>query len=448
MTAPERCRRAAPAAASPLRPLRLFALFFRIGALNELQYRANLAVQLFQSVDRARSPGWPSSPSSSARRRNLGGWTQSELLAVMGVHILMGGVIRTAIQPNMERLMTDVRQGTLDFILTKPEDAQVMISVREFRIWQAVDIVVGASCSAIAIGQLETAIGLGPALVFAGALLLGARDDLLLLADPDDRGVLDRPDGRAPRAVRGHLPVGPLAGDDLPGLAADRLTFLVPIAFAVTVPAEALTSRLTLETLALAAAFAVGLCSWSRAGSGGSGCGTTRGRRPERRSSVRRLARCSSSWSAATVIRPATSSTPNVSCVPVRAQPSGPRASSDRQRRGADAGVRRRGRLEVGARRAQPLARLDPRPVRMVLGLELAEPDVPDLLLDRDQVADDLGRRPLAGRRRLLRRARGAAAASAAGRRRRAGRGRAARRRRPPSSTASAAGRCRIATAA
>ena len=37
------------------------------------------------------------------------------------------------------------------------------------------------------------------------------------------------------------------------------LTFLVPIAFAVTVPAEALTGRLTPEMLGLAALFAIGL---------------------------------------------------------------------------------------------------------------------------------------------------------------------------------------------
>ena len=44
-----------------------------------------------------------------------------------------------------------------------------------------------------------------------------------------------------------------------PGWLRISLTFLVPIAFAVTVPAQALTSRLTPETLALAAGFAVGL---------------------------------------------------------------------------------------------------------------------------------------------------------------------------------------------
>ena len=55
----------------------------------------------------------------------------------------MGGVIGTFIQPNMERLMEDVRQGTLDFVLTKPDDAQVLVSVREIRIWQLVDVVIG-----------------------------------------------------------------------------------------------------------------------------------------------------------------------------------------------------------------------------------------------------------------------------------------------------------------
>jgi ABC-2 type transport system permease protein len=42
-----------------------------------------------------------------------------------------------------------------------------------------------------------------------------------------------------------------------PGWLRISLTFLVPIAFAVTVPAEALTARLTPETLALAAGFTV-----------------------------------------------------------------------------------------------------------------------------------------------------------------------------------------------
>ena len=35
--------------------------------------------------------------------------TQPELLAVLGVFMLMGGIIQTAVQPNMQRLMTEIQ---------------------------------------------------------------------------------------------------------------------------------------------------------------------------------------------------------------------------------------------------------------------------------------------------------------------------------------------------
>ena len=144
----------------PLRPLRLFGLYFRVGAMNELQYRANLAIQLFQSV-MALVTGLIVLGLVFGQTTNLGGWSQAELLAVMGVHILMGGIIGTAIQPNMERLMTDVRQGTLDFILTKPEDAQVLVSVREFRIWQSSTSSSAAVVLGVALVQIQGGIGSG-----------------------------------------------------------------------------------------------------------------------------------------------------------------------------------------------------------------------------------------------------------------------------------------------
>ena len=54
----------------------------------------------------------------------------------MGIHILIGGLIGTLIQPNMVRLMEEVRDGKLDFALTKPDDAQLLVSVRDVRIWR------------------------------------------------------------------------------------------------------------------------------------------------------------------------------------------------------------------------------------------------------------------------------------------------------------------------
>ena len=247
----------------PLRPLRLFGVFFRIGALNELQYRANFAIQLFQSAI-ALGTGLAVLGLVFSQTPELNGWSQPELLAVFGVHILMGGIIGTFIQPNMIRLMNDVRQGTLDFVLTKPEDAQVLVSVREVRIWQVVDAVVGIIVLAIAVGQLQVGFGFGQAALFAVALVLGGVTIycfwLILTVGAFWVVRMDQ----IVELFEGLYQSGRWPVTIYPGWLRISLTFLVPIAFAVTVPAEALTSRLTPETLALAAGFAIALFAFTR----------------------------------------------------------------------------------------------------------------------------------------------------------------------------------------
>jgi ABC-2 type transport system permease protein len=246
-----------------MRPFQLFWSFFRIGAMNELQYRANFAVQLVQSVI-SLGTGLAVLALVFSQTRSLNGWSQPELLVVMGVYVLMNGIVQTAIQPNMEKLIEDVRQGTLDFVLTKPDDAQVLTSVREVRIWHAVDVGVGLIVLGVAIGQLQSGIGLVAAGAFLVALLLGALmiycfwmiltisafwvvrvDEIVELFS----GVYQS--GRFPVTI-------------YPDWLRFGLTFLVPIAFAVTIPAEGLTGRLTPTTLLGAAAFAVVLLGFTR----------------------------------------------------------------------------------------------------------------------------------------------------------------------------------------
>jgi ABC-2 type transport system permease protein len=234
---------------------RLVWLFFRIGALNEMQYRVNFFIQLLQSF-MALVTGLAVLALVFSYTEALAGWTPLELLAVMGVHILMGGVIRVTIQPNMERLMADVQQGTLDYALTKPVDSQLIVSVREIRIWQMVDIVMGLLVLLVAVIQLQTRVGVWHAAGFVVSLLLGGLMiySFWLILTTGAFWIV-----RMDQIVElfqgvyqaGRWPVG-----IYPGWLRASLTFLVPIAFAVTVPAEALTGRLTLSTLALAAGLA------------------------------------------------------------------------------------------------------------------------------------------------------------------------------------------------
>ena len=238
-----------------MRAARLLWLFFRVGALNELQYRANFWLQLLQSAI-AIGTGLAVLGLVFSQTPTLNGWRPAELLAVMGVHTLMGGVIGTMIQPNMERLREDIRQGTFDFALTKPEDSQVLSSVREVRIWRSVDVIVGGVILAIALGQLGKAVGAPDALAFGVALILGALMVYCFwLLITTVAFWIVRIDQIA-ELFEGVYQSGRWPVDVYPGWLRISLTYLVPIAFAVTLPAQALTGRLTIETLAIAAVFA------------------------------------------------------------------------------------------------------------------------------------------------------------------------------------------------
>jgi ABC-2 type transport system permease protein len=246
-----------------LRPLRLFWLFLRIGALNEVQYRANFFVQLFQSAI-ALFTGLAVLALVFSHTSELNGWSPPELLAVMGVHILMGGAIGASIQPNMQKLMEDVQRGTFDFVLIKPEDAQVLASVREVRIWSAVDIVVGFVVLGVAVGLLQSGVGVAGALAFAVALLIGGLLIYCFWLIITTGVFWFVRMGEIAELFEGVYQSGRWPVTIYPGWLRISLTYIVPIAFAVTVPAQALTGRLTIETLAIAAGFAVLLLLFTR----------------------------------------------------------------------------------------------------------------------------------------------------------------------------------------
>jgi len=239
-----------------MRTLSLFLTYLRIGALNELQYRANLAIQVVQSGI-SLFTGLVVLSLVFAQVNELNGWSQPELLAVLGVFTLVGGIIGTFIQPNMERLIGDVRQGTLDFVLTKPDDSQVLVSVREVRVWKLVDVALGLVILAVALVRLQGRLGPVDAAAFVVALLLGASMVycfwLLLTTAAFWIVRMDE----IVELFTGLYASGRWPVTLYPEWLRYGLTFLVPVAFAVTVPAEALTGRLTPELLAGAALFAV-----------------------------------------------------------------------------------------------------------------------------------------------------------------------------------------------
>ena len=231
--------------------------------MNELQYRVNFVVQLFQSAITL-GVGLAVLALVYSHTDELNGWSKSELLCLTGIQILMVGAIKTYIQPNMERVIDEVREGTLDFALTKPADSQVLASVREVRIWQLVNVVSGLLVLGFGLSRIATDLGVLDAAAFAISLVLGAVMIYcfwLVIATGafwvvDMWHVAELFDGLF---QTGRFPVG-----IYPGWLRFGVTFLVPVAFAVTVPAEAVTSRLDWQTLLVAVVFATVLFGATR----------------------------------------------------------------------------------------------------------------------------------------------------------------------------------------
>lgn len=243
--------------------LRVFWTFFRLGAMNELAYRVNFITQFFQAL---LSLGLALGGLAVVFNQTdtLGGWLPSELLALVGIYLLVGGLINLIIQPSMQRFMEDIRLGTLDFMILKPEDAQFLISVRQIEIWKLIDILLGLGVLVVALVRLGTQLSLLQALAFGVALLAGGvivYSFWLILATSAFWFVKTENILVIFQAMyqAGRWPV-----TIYPVWLQTILTFLVPITFAVTVPAQALTGRLTGSTLALAVLLAVAMFLASR----------------------------------------------------------------------------------------------------------------------------------------------------------------------------------------
>lgn len=244
-------------------PLRLAATTLRISLINEFQYRANFFVSLLETaISLAVALGGLALVFSHTDA--LAGWQGWELLVLIGVYYIMGALIETFIQPSMEALLGHVRKGTLDFTLTKPVDAQLLLSVRGFRVWSLVNLLLGIGLIVWGMGRGNASVGWQDAGGFALMLVAGAvivysfwlmlatvafwfvrMDNILVIFQSMYEA------GRWPVAI-------------YPPALRVILTFVVPVAFAVTMPTQALVGRATLQTVGGALLLATAICIFAR----------------------------------------------------------------------------------------------------------------------------------------------------------------------------------------
>ena len=62
-------------------------------------------------------------------RPEVAGWTFPEMLVVLGWFVALKGVLEGTLSPSLLQVIEHVRKGTLDFVLLKPADAQLLVSL-------------------------------------------------------------------------------------------------------------------------------------------------------------------------------------------------------------------------------------------------------------------------------------------------------------------------------
>ncbi len=243
------------------RYFQVLQLFWRTAIAAELEYRINFVIAAFTSLG-----GLIGSLFSLFLFYQTGytfaGWRWEEALIVVGIFTLLEGFSSTFLAPNLNRIVRHVQEGTLDFVLLKPISSQFWLSGHTISPWGLPDIIFGA----IVIFYAGNRLGIQPSaylislvpLVFGLAILyslwfmLGATSIWFVkIYNVTEvlRGLIEA--GRYPMAAY------PIAYQFF-------FTFIVPVAFLTTIPAEAMLGRTETSWMIGAGVLAIALLFVSR----------------------------------------------------------------------------------------------------------------------------------------------------------------------------------------
>jgi ABC-2 type transport system permease protein len=154
-----------------MRYLRLLAAELRISLAIGMHYRWNFLLDGLLSLVWT-SLGIVPLYIAFHGRPALQGWTYEGALVVVGWFTLLKGILDGAVSPSLVAVVEQIRQGTLDFVLLKPADAQFLVSTAKFEVWKVVDLF----AALVIFGWAFSLLGRWPA---ASAVLLSL---LLLLS--------------------------------------------------------------------------------------------------------------------------------------------------------------------------------------------------------------------------------------------------------------------------
>ncbi len=151
--------------------LKLLGVFWRFSILSEMEYRVNFVTNALMSIFWL-VWGVIGATIFFAYRDQIGGWTYYQVLLVIGLFSIFTGVMEAFFRPNITAMIEQVREGTFDFVLVKPVNAQFYSSFHSLTMWRVVDIVAGAAVIVYALAAMHVMPSPAQLLAFAVLMLI------------------------------------------------------------------------------------------------------------------------------------------------------------------------------------------------------------------------------------------------------------------------------------
>jgi ABC-2 type transport system permease protein len=222
------------------RYLHVLKLFWATAIAAELEYRVNFLIAALSSLG-----GLVGSVFGLflfyRTGYNFSGWSWEQALVVLGVFTLLQGFSATFLAPNLNRIVTHIQQGTLDFVLLKPISSQFWLSANTLSPWGLPDLIFGL----IIIGYAGTRLQLPIINYFVSAvpLLFGFIILYSLWFILGAMSIWFVKIYNVTEVLRGLLEAGRFPMVAYPMAYRVFFTYLVPVAFLTTVPAEVILGR-------------------------------------------------------------------------------------------------------------------------------------------------------------------------------------------------------------
>lgn len=218
----------------------ILRLFWSTAIAAELEYRLNFVIAALSSIGNLAGSLF-SLFLFYRTGYQFAGWAWQEAMLVVGMFTLLQGISSTFLSPNLNRIVQQVQEGTLDFVLLKPISSQFWLSTRMVSPWGFPDLILGSFILVymgldLGLSPLNYLFGLIP--ISFGILILYSLWFMLGATSIWFVKIYN-----VTEVLRGFLEAGRYPIAAYPTVYRFFFTFIIPVVFLTTIPAETMLGR-------------------------------------------------------------------------------------------------------------------------------------------------------------------------------------------------------------